>query len=140
MRGYAYLNAPMRMCSALVYLHIFSIVHRDLKPANLLRVDAPAARPCTAGGGGGGGAGDGADADDVGTWVLTDFGLATRIMASRAHTICGTPGYVAPEVARGRGGGGVGYDQACDMWAAGVILYEMYVQAGAGGGGWGAGC
>ena len=36
------------------------------------------------------------------------------------QTVCGTPGYCAPEVLRG-----VAYDSAVDMWSVGVIVYIL---------------
>ena len=36
------------------------------------------------------------------------------------QTVCGTPGYCAPEVLRG-----VAYDAAVDMWSVGVIVYIL---------------
>ncbi len=43
-----------------------------------------------------------------------------------AHSLVGTPNYIAPEVLQSKQGHG-GYTQACDWWSVGVILYEMIV-------------
>ncbi len=38
-----------------------------------------------------------------------------------AHTLVGTPNYIAPEVLGKR------YNQSCDWWSVGVIFYEMII-------------
>nr|GEW84993.1 calcium-dependent protein kinase 26 isoform X1 [Tanacetum cinerariifolium] len=51
---------------------------------------------------------------------LADFGLATYITPGKSlHGTVGSPFYIAPEVLAG------GYNQAADVWSAGVILYIL---------------
>ena len=83
------------------YVHERGILHRDLKPANvLLTID--------------------------GVPKITDFGLAKWLDVpsrdSRSGVVVGTPGYMAPEQARGQSNL-VG--PATDVYALGAILYEM---------------
>jgi serine/threonine protein kinase len=78
------------------YLHDHGIVHRDLKPGNIF---------C-----------------DEGIVKLGDYGLSKFISASRRSgqtESVGTVHYMAPEVANGR------YGKEIDIYALGVILYEM---------------
>jgi len=85
------------MLSALNYIHSNKIAHRDLKPENLLLASM--------------------DSDhDV---KLADFGFAKRCDSKKClKTQCGTPGYVAPEILKGKQ-----YDYSADMWSIGVIMY-----------------
>lgn len=81
-----------------MYCHDNGIVHRDLKPENILLATKASSSPIK----------------------LADFGLATYIKPGQS--LCGTVGspfYIAPEVLAG------GYNQAADVWSAGVILYIL---------------
>ncbi|XP_052873847.1 serine/threonine-protein kinase Nek2 [Anopheles cruzii] len=84
------------IADGLVYLHQRNVIHRDLKPANVL-----------------------ISADN--RLKLADFGIA-KIMhdGDPNRTIVGTPLYMAPEVAKGRD-----YDYKSDVWALGIIFYEL---------------
>ncbi len=98
------------------HAHDRKIVHRDIKPSNVLlwpATDAPRA-----------------PTDDLGQMVpkLSDFGMAKLIdqesSDSRSGAVLGTPGYMAPEQAEGRR---KQVGRAADVYALGVILYEMLV-------------
>ena len=88
-----------QVISTISYLHSKHIVHRDLKPENFL---FSSTRP---------------DA----LLKLIDFGFSRVLGGSqKMNSRSGTCYYVAPEVYRG-----LEYDDKCDMWSAGVILYMM---------------
>ncbi|KAL0324358.1 UNVERIFIED_CONTAM: Calcium-dependent protein kinase [Sesamum calycinum] len=81
-----------------MYCHDKGIMHRDLKPENILLVSRSSSSPIK----------------------LADFGLATYIKPGQTlHGTVGSPFYIAPEVLVG------GYNQAADVWSAGVILYIL---------------
>mmetsp|Transcript_58173 Transcript_58173/g.125754 ORF Transcript_58173/g.125754 Transcript_58173/m.125754 type:complete len:713 (-) Transcript_58173:15-2153(-) len=82
------------------YMHNCWIVHRDLKPQNVL--DATR------------------DSLDQMTLRISDFGLSCTYETNRVLTArVGTTAYMAPEVFKKC------YNQACDLWSCGVILYMM---------------
>ena len=86
------------VADALTRAHRLDILHRDLKPANVLL------------------------AED-GTPRLTDFGCAHLAASSRltqTGTVLGTVLYLSPEACRGET-----LDARADIWAFGVMLYEM---------------
>ena len=91
--------------AALAYSHGRGVVHRDIKPANIMLTGE--------GPGGQGG---------LGTVKIADFGIA-RIESStmtQVGTVMGTPSYMAPEQLRGEP-----VDARADIWAAGVVLYQL---------------
>lgn len=101
-----------QIAEGLATAHAAGVIHRDLKPANV--VVEPRGWPAVGGGG----------APRV---RILDFGLAKVIHGEHMTTgltehdmIFGTPEYMSPEQARGDE-----LDGRSDVYAAGVILYEM---------------
>ncbi|XP_051929963.1 calcium/calmodulin-dependent protein kinase type IV [Hippocampus zosterae] len=88
-----------QILEAVAYLHENGVVHRDLKPENLLYADLSLDAPLK----------------------IADFGLSKIINEQvTMKTVCGTPGYCAPEILRGNA-----YGPEVDMWSVGVILYIL---------------
>jgi serine/threonine-protein kinase len=89
-----------QLASAMAYAHSQGVVHRDLKPENVL-------------------------VTSDGKLVVTDFGVAFMAGARRLtwrwfSTALGTPDYMSPEQIQGKRG-----DARTDVYAIGVMLYEM---------------
>ncbi len=84
---------------ALGYAHEQGVIHRDIKPSNVL-------------------------IDPQGNAFLTDFGIAKIVAGTANYTgtgaVIGTPAYMAPEQGLGKP-----LDARCDIYALGVMLYEM---------------
>jgi serine/threonine protein kinase len=107
------LDIATKIAGALEYAHDHGVVHRDLKPANVKITPEGAVK-------------------------VLDFGLAKAIEestqaevratdsptltmgATRAGVILGTAAYMAPEQAKGKT-----VDRRADIWAFGVVLFEM---------------
>jgi serine/threonine protein kinase len=86
-----------QICDGLAAAHAAGIVHRDLKPANVLL--------------------------DNGRVRLADFGIARIVGESKATTagmVMGTAAYLAPELIDG-----AEPTPACDVYSAGITLYEL---------------
>ncbi len=90
----------VQILHALAYIHANGVVHRDLKPENIMV---------------------GPD-DHI---KLIDFGIAgnegsRRLTFAKLSNVMGTPDYISPEQVKGKRG-----DGRADLYAAGVMLYEM---------------
>ena len=88
---------------ALLELNAKGYMHRDIKHDNIMYTDK------------------GSDSK----MMLIDVGFATKIADSNPHNvICGTPGYIAPEVLSYQKGKPL-YNEKCDIFSLGVIFYEL---------------
>lgn len=62
--------------------------------------------------------------DDITLIKIIDFGLATNLNSENANfKICGTPGYVAPEIINSDED--TIYNEKCDIFSCGAILYNL---------------
>ena len=109
-----------QIMKAIMHCHMQGVCHRDLKPENFIMISK----------------------DDPYTLKLIDFGLSrtfdnndVNVLAQKKNvdnvpqgkrhtravlmTKAGTPFYIAPEVLTGN------YNEKCDVWSAGVILYIL---------------
>ena len=94
------MKITLGICDALDYMHKRGIVHRDLKPENVMV----------------------SEDDHI---KLIDFGIAMKEDARRltfvnVSSMLGTPDYISPEQVQGKRG-----DQRSDMYALGIMFYEM---------------
>ncbi|MBN9167442.1 MAG: hypothetical protein BGO98_32875 [Myxococcales bacterium 68-20] len=101
------LHILVQVLEGLTSAHAQGVIHRDLKPANVLLENGTKA-------------------------IVVDFGMSKIITGSGLGTtnltthnmVFGTPEYMSPEQARGDE-----LDARCDVYAAGIILYEMLTGA-----------
>ncbi|MEZ4408193.1 MAG: serine/threonine-protein kinase [Polyangiales bacterium] len=102
------------VASALAWLHRKGVLHRDVKPANLLaQLELPEGVELKA---------ETFPHAELVRAVLIDFGIATEVARAGAHEgVTGTPGYIAPEVARGV----EPFGPAVDVYSLAVVCFEM---------------
>ncbi len=97
------LDILLEILDALTSAHAHGVIHRDLKPANVLLEHGKKV-------------------------VVVDFGMSKIVTGGASGTtnltthsmVFGTPEYMSPEQARGDE-----LDARCDVYAAGIMLYEM---------------
>jgi serine/threonine-protein kinase len=94
------IRIAIAVLDGLDYIHAQGVVHRDLKPENIM-------------------------VDDNDNIKLIDFGIAgdsnaRRLTYANFTATLGTPNYISPEQVKGKRG-----DGRSDIFAMGVILYEM---------------
>lgn len=88
----------LQLCDALTYAHQRHVIHRDLKPANVM-------------------------ISSQGHAIIMDFGIAKLLDGDNLTgdgLSPGTPGYMSPELIRGRA-----VDARSDIYTLGIILYEL---------------
>ena len=89
--------------NALHFCHQNNVVHRDIKPENILYATKNF---------------------KTSEIQITDFGLGIKGdgggKGANIKTICGTPSYIAPEILSGKG-----YGSKVDVYAAGVLCFEL---------------
>jgi serine/threonine-protein kinase len=101
------LEVMLEVCDALRVAHGQGVIHRDLKPANVILASGKRA-------------------------VVVDFGMSKIVTGAASGTtnltahnmLFGTPEYMSPEQARGDD-----LDVRCDVYAVGVMLYELLTGA-----------
>lgn len=102
----------LQACEAIAEAHVTGIVHRDLKPANLFLIRRADGSPCV---------------------KVLDFGISKAADAASGSALTqtaammGSPKYMSPEQLKSSRD----VDARTDIWALGVILYELLSGEGA---------
>ena len=94
-------NIMRQLLSAVAYCHEKGIIHRDLKPENILIESSEEKNK------------------DFFHIKVIDFGTCEILKKSKLTEQIGTSFYIAPEVLKN------GYNEKCDLWSCGVILYIL---------------
>src|SRR5690606_24303270 len=132
-----------RICEAVAFAHAHGVIHRDLKPSNIMvgafgevlvmgwgvaRIAAEVGQGEDEGEGEGGSGAEGSARASGVVAAETSFGTDGDVAggsapALTAHgVVLGTPGYMAPEQARGESGR---VDRRADIYSLGAILYFL---------------
>lgn len=90
------LEPIVAVCRALAFIHSRRIIHFDVKPSNIM---------VTANG----------------TAKVLDFGIAELVQAIGGLDLCGTPGFIAPELLQGS----PAVDRRADLYSLGITLYRL---------------
>jgi serine/threonine protein kinase len=98
------IDLMLQACEALAEAHSIGIVHRDIKPANFFVTRGPDGKPLL---------------------KVLDFGISkapvTGSNLTGTQSVMGTPAYMSPEQMRSSRD----VDHRSDIWALGVVLYEL---------------
>ena len=94
-------NIMRQLLSAVAYCHEKGVIHRDLKPENILIEKVEEKNK------------------DFFHIKVIDFGTCEMLKKSKLTEQIGTSFYIAPEVLKN------GYNEKCDLWSCGVILYIL---------------
>src|SRR5262249_52659523 len=98
----------LQACEAIAEAHAIGIIHRDLKPQNLFLTRRVDGRPLVKG-------------LDFGISKFNGAQSGENMSLTKTHAVMGSPNYMSPEQLRSARA----VDQRTDIWALGVILYEL---------------